>query len=74
MIKVMIVEDDQLFLNHLCRVIVSDSELELFAAVQDGVSAQHNLACGEPDVLLVDLGLPDMSGIEIIRNARRRYA
>ena len=74
MINVMIVEDDQVFLSHLCRIVASDADLELFAAVRDGVSARQSLVRGEPDVLLVDLGLPDMSGIEVIRNARRQFA
>lgn len=73
MIQAMIVEDDPAFLNKFCRVVTSDPEFELFAAVRDGAAARDSLARGAPDVLLVDLGLPDMSGIEIIREAARRY-
>lgn len=69
----MIVEDDPAFLNRFCRIVTSDPEFELFAAVRDGASARDTLERGAPDVLLVDLGLPDMSGIEIIRETSRRY-
>jgi DNA-binding NarL/FixJ family response regulator len=73
MTKVMIVEDDPVFLNRFCQIVTSDPEFELFAAVRNGASARESLARGAPDVLLVDLGLPDISGIEIIRETARRY-
>jgi len=73
MIKAMVVEDESVFLNRFCQIIASDPELELFAAVRDGISARNLLAHAAPDVLLVDLGLPDMSGIELIRETARRY-
>lgn len=73
MTKVMIVEDDPTFLNRFCQIVTADAELELFAAVRNGASARESLARGAPDVLLVDLGLPDVSGVEIIRETSRRY-
>lgn len=72
-IQVMIVEDDPTFFNRFCKIVTLDPEFELFAAVRDGTAARDSLARGAPDVLLVDLGLPDMSGIDIIREAAQRY-
>ena len=69
----MIVEDDPTFLNRSVKIVAADPDFELVAAVRDGASARESLARGAPDVLLVDLGLPDMSGIEIIRETARRY-
>ena len=69
----MIVEDDPSFLNRFCNSVAEEAEFELFAAVRDGTSARNTLTRGAPDVLLVDLGLPDMSGIEIIRETAERY-
>ena len=41
--------------------------------MRNGASARESLARGAPDVLLVDLGLPDVSGVDIIRETARRY-
>ena len=73
MLRVMIVEDDPVFLNRFCKVVASEPEFELFAAVRNGAAARDSLARGAPDVLLIDLGLPDISGIEIIRETVQRY-
>lgn len=73
MTQVMIVEDDSSFLDRLCNIVDDHSEYELFAAVQDGLSAKDILSNDAPDVLLVDLGLPDISGISVIQHASNRY-
>lgn len=73
MIKVMIVEDDPVFLNRFCKIVTAHPDYELFAAVASGVAARESLARGAPDVLLIDLGLPDVSGTQIIRETAMRH-
>jgi DNA-binding NarL/FixJ family response regulator len=73
MTTVMVVEDDPVFLGRFCGFIASAPKLALFAAVGDLASARTALDRGAPDVLLTDLGLPDGSGIELIRETAHRY-
>jgi len=73
MTTVMVVEDDPAFLTRFCGIVASDPEFELFAAVADLASARQAMSKATPDVLLVDLGLPDGSGVELIRETARRY-
>jgi DNA-binding NarL/FixJ family response regulator len=73
MTKVMIVEDDLAFLNRFCKIVTAHPDYELFAAVTSGVAARESLARGAPDVLLIDLGLPDISGTQIIRETAMRH-
>ena len=72
MTTVMVVEDDPAFLTRFCKIVSSDAELELFAAVADLASARQAMRTAVPDVLLIDLGLPDGSGIDLIRETARR--
>lgn len=70
---VMVVEDDPKFLNRFCRIIAADPGLELFAAVGSLAAALQVVRERAPDVLVTDLGLPDGSGIELIRETARRH-
>jgi DNA-binding NarL/FixJ family response regulator len=73
MTTVMVVEDDPAFLTRFCRIVANAPELCLLAAVGDLAGARSVLARHVPDVLLTDLGLPDGSGIELIRETARAH-
>jgi DNA-binding NarL/FixJ family response regulator len=70
---VMVVEDDPAFLARFCRIVAQSAELSLLAAVSDLASARRAIEQLAPDVLLTDLGLPDGSGIDLIRETALRH-
>jgi DNA-binding NarL/FixJ family response regulator len=70
---VALVEDDRATRERLASSVRAQSSLELVAEYRNGAEALAGLASRAPDVLLVDLGLPDMSGLELIRFAAERY-
>lgn len=69
--RVMIVEDDRATRERFSRAIEGDLRTTLAAAVGTGREALACLGAVRPDVLLVDLGLPDLHGSEVIRQAAR---
>lgn len=71
--SVMVVEDDPAFLARFCRLVASSPDLSLLAAVGDLASARRSIERQPPDVLLTDLGLPDGSGIDLIRETAARH-
>jgi DNA-binding NarL/FixJ family response regulator len=69
--RVMIVEDDRVTRERFSSAISGDLRTTLAAAVGTGREAIARLPAVRPDVLLVDLGLPDVHGTEVIRCAAR---
>jgi len=65
--SVVLVEDDGDVRDRLAEMVVKDSDFKLLAAVGTVADGLEALAKHKPDILLTDLGLPDGSGIEIIR-------
>lgn len=66
---VLIVDDEPEFLQRFSDAVLGDPQLKLVAAVSSGLAGRAMLNARTPDVLLVDLGLPDMDGVELIRHA-----
>jgi DNA-binding NarL/FixJ family response regulator len=70
-VRVMIVEDDPGMLERFAAALVRDPRTRVVEKVRSGREAIARLLLAAPDVLLVDLGLPDIHGTEVIRFAAR---
>lgn len=70
-ISVLLVEDDAKFREAFAARIREASDLRLLAAVSHVAAGLEELRRAAPDVLLVDLDLPDRRGTELIRYAAR---
>jgi DNA-binding NarL/FixJ family response regulator len=68
-VSVLVVEDEPGFLQRFCGAIAAEPVLRLCGAgttVKGGCALVDTLS---PDVVLVDLGLPDGNGVDVIRHA-----
>ncbi|HEY1487330.1 MAG TPA: response regulator [Micromonosporaceae bacterium] len=69
MTRVLIVDDEPQILRAL-RINLQARQYEVHLAA-DGVEALHAAAAVRPDLVILDLGLPDLDGVEVIRRLRQ---
>lgn len=67
MIRVAVVEDDPVMRDHLSQAIAGCEDMLLTATAGNVAEASGLIEAGGYDVLLCDLGLPDGSGVSLVR-------
>ncbi len=67
--KILVVEDDQNIAN-VISMVLSNNNYEVLQA-KTGGQALTLVSSHCPDLILLDLGLPDMDGLEIVRSVRK---
>lgn len=70
MISVLIIEDQLEHQNYLRTILESDPEIKCLGIVRFGIDAIKEIKHRKPDVAIIDIGLPDISGIECIRRLK----
>lgn len=67
MIQVMLVEDHALMRRTLGEIISTTEDIQVVAEASDGRSAVDKALAARPDVILMDIDLPEASGIQATR-------
>lgn len=71
--KLMLVDDHKLFRDGLKFVINQMDNLEVVAEASNGVEFLEQLETQEPDLVLMDISMPELDGIEATRIATEKY-
>lgn len=69
-IRIVIIEDDLTLRQVLVSTLEADPDYVVIGQFADGKTALRGIPALAPDMVLIDLGLPDMSGIEVIRQLK----
>ena len=67
--KILVIEDEQTIRNFMQAVLTANDYDVLLA--RTGAMGESMIASHCPDVIILDLGLPDVDGMEILRKVRR---
>jgi DNA-binding NarL/FixJ family response regulator len=73
-IQVAVVDGQTLIRYGLRELIAHHSDIEIVAECQSAADAPGVVAAAQPDVVTVDVSLPDGDGLQLARDLRDRYA
>jgi DNA-binding NarL/FixJ family response regulator len=70
LIRVLVAEDHAVVREGLCSLLTARYGVEVIGAAADGLEAVEQAQALKPDVILMDLAMPRMTGIEAILKIR----
>jgi len=69
-IHVAIADDHILFRQCLRKLLETETDIEVVAEFSDGQGIRDRIESEPPDLLLLDLGMPNVNGIDVLRQLR----
>src|ERR1700747_3862980 len=70
-IRVLVVDDNEPYRRFICSTLGKRPELHIVCEVSDGLGAVHKAEELHPDLVVLDIGLPSLNGIEVARRMRK---
>ncbi|ASK62719.1 DNA-binding response regulator [Virgibacillus phasianinus] len=71
--KIVLIDDHKLFREGVKRILEFESSFEIIAEGDDGNVASQLVAKYKPDVVLMDINMPDMNGVQATSNLVRHH-
>ena len=71
LVRILLVEDFEPFRRFIRSQLQPRLDLEVIAEASDGLEAVHVAEQLQPDLILLDIGLPKLNGIEAARRIRK---
>jgi DNA-binding NarL/FixJ family response regulator len=71
LLRVLVVEDFAPFRRFICSTLEKRANLQVICEVSDGLEAVHKAEELKPDLILLDIGLPTLNGIDAARRIRK---
>jgi DNA-binding NarL/FixJ family response regulator len=66
-VRILVVDDNEPFREFIYSMLGKRSDLQIIGEASDGLEAVHKAEELQPDLILLDIGLPSLNGIEAAR-------
>ena len=72
MINIMIVDDHSMIREGLKQLLELDGDMRVVEEASDGVECLEKIGTAKPDVLLLDINMPRMNGLEVLAKLKEK--
>ncbi len=72
-IKVVVVDDHTLLREGLCRILNMEEDISVIGEAENGHEAIEKACKLKPDIILMDINMPDMNGIDATRKIKENF-
>lgn len=72
-IRVLVVDDHELMRRSIASELTAAGDIEVIGSCEDGFAALDAASAGHPDVVLMDLSMPRMDGVEATALLRAQH-
>jgi len=69
--KTVMIVDDSFFMRNILRGIVQEKGYVVVAEASSGIEAMKNIYARKPDIILLDIILPDSNGLDLLQSIRK---
>jgi DNA-binding NarL/FixJ family response regulator len=73
MIKIVLVDDHQMFLDGMIAVLSGQDNMEILFVENSAKNAVQKIKKQVPDIVITDISMPDMNGLEFIKILKKQY-
>src|SRR5688572_17974322 len=72
-IRTVIVDDEDLARERLCSLLAKEKEIEVIGEASDGKSAVALIDSEKPDLVFLDVQMPELDGFEVLQNLSKEH-
>jgi len=72
-IRVLIADDHQMFIDGLKALLRREKNIQIIGEVSNGIQAMEFIRKNQPDLLITDISMPGMSGVELTREVKLHF-
>lgn len=72
-IKLVIVDDHKMFLDGISNVLSKHDDIEILSVLDNASEALTFLKSDTPDLLITDISMPEMNGLEFVKIVKQQY-
>lgn len=72
-IKILIADDHAIFLDGIASLLEKKPDIEIIGKAENGIKALELLEKRNADLVILDLSMPEMDGVELVKNIQKKY-